>query len=143
MAEFTFIWLAGTKARCNRGCPNAQPLDRNVKALLINKRVARIAEPVTLECGHLDWHFIHRSDNVDQTWPVEPDPNVTIADGYEAYQGDYWKATGGPSEYWGEVMAINLADAKRQFEERFKQQQNYDGLALLRANLLTIKIHQY
>jgi hypothetical protein len=143
MKDHTFIWPAGTLARCNRGCPNAQPLLREVEALVTNKRHARIAEPIMLDCGHLDWHDIYRADNVEQTWPVDPAPNILIADGYAAFQTDYWKVTNDSGEFWGEVMAINLADARYQFEERLKQQQNYDGLDLLRQGGFTFKIHQY
>jgi hypothetical protein len=137
-----FTRPAGTTVRCYN-CGQAHQITVEVMFHYHDKRSARSIVPIALPCGHLNSVLVYRSDNPEQTWPAPYDPSLELEPGFEAYQGDYWKATGGPGEYWGEVMAINLADAKRQFEERFKQQQNYDGLALLCANLLTIKIHQY
>ena len=61
MTDDRITMKAGTIARCNR-CDAKGALPRDVEAMEENSRAWRILDMVKLPCGHLDSHWVYKSD---------------------------------------------------------------------------------
>lgn len=58
----TRIFTRGTPTHCNR-CDQVSPLPkREVEAVRENAKVWRLQGFATLECGHMDCHWVHDAD---------------------------------------------------------------------------------
>jgi len=55
-------FLAGTPARCIRGCPGTYPLPKVVRAVRENSKCWRVMDFATLGCGHMDCHWVFDAD---------------------------------------------------------------------------------
>ena len=51
----------GTPARCNR-CDQQSPLPKNVDGSRENGKAWRLQGFATLECGHMDCHWVYDAD---------------------------------------------------------------------------------
>jgi len=138
-----FTRPAGTVVRCYN-CGKADKITVEVMFHYHDKRIARTTVPIALPCGHFNSALVYRSDNPDQSWPAPYDPTLELEPGFEAYQLDQFAAYAPAGTYLGEVSALNLADARRQFEERWSRlRPDMESLDLLRRGKILILLRQY
>lgn len=57
----TITFGPGTPARCNR-CDARSPLPKAVNAVRENSAAYRIQDFATLDCGHMDCHWVYAAD---------------------------------------------------------------------------------
>lgn len=56
------VFAKGTIARCNR-CGRKAPLPRDRQACRENSKAFRLTGMCTLDCGHMDAHWVFVTDN--------------------------------------------------------------------------------